>query len=133
MVGESRLRSPALEKLRSEVEVCPPVPRTEVADHYRWADVFLFPSLCEGSATVTYEALAHGLPVVCTPNTGSVVRDGVEGIIVPSGDSAAIVEALVSLAEDDGLRLAMSEAALARATDHDISSYGTRLLANLVP
>ena len=49
------------------------------------ADVFVFPSLFEGSAVVTYEALAAGLPSVVTPSAGSVVRDGVEGFIVPRG------------------------------------------------
>ena len=47
------------------------------------ADVFVFPSLFEGSAVVTYEALACGLPSVVTPDAGSVVRDGVEGFVVP--------------------------------------------------
>ena len=50
------------------------------------ADVFVFPSLFEGSAVVTYEALAAGLPSVVTPSAGSVVRDGVEGFIVPRGE-----------------------------------------------
>ena len=53
------------------------------------ADVFVFPSLFEGSAVVTYEALACGLPCVVTPEAGSVVRDGVEGLVVPSADVEA--------------------------------------------
>ena len=48
------------------------------------ADVFVFPSLFEGSAVVTYEALACGLPSVVTPSAGSVVRDGAEGFLVPA-------------------------------------------------
>ena len=53
------------------------------------ADVFVFPSLFEGSAVVTYEALACGLPSIVTPNAGSVVRDGVDGFHVPAGDVGA--------------------------------------------
>ena len=52
------------------------------------ADVFAFPSLFEGSAVVTYEALACGLPSVVTPESGSVARDGVDGFVVPSGDAS---------------------------------------------
>ena len=48
------------------------------------ADVFVFPSLFEGSAVVTYEAIACGLPSIVTPEAGSVVRDGVEGFLVPA-------------------------------------------------
>ena len=48
------------------------------------ADVFVFPSLFEGSAVVTYEALASGLPSIVTPRAGSVVRDGIEGFLVLS-------------------------------------------------
>ena len=51
------------------------------------ADVFVFPSLFEGSAVVTYEALACGLPSVVTPDAGSVVRDGIEGFVVPAATS----------------------------------------------
>ena len=53
---------------------------------WRAADVFVFPSLFEGSAVVTYEALACGLPSVVTPSAGSVVRDGVEGFVVPPAE-----------------------------------------------
>ncbi len=57
------------------------------------ADVFVFPSLFEGSAVVTYEALACGLPCIVTPRPGSVVRDGVEGLIVPARDVEALAAA----------------------------------------
>lgn len=68
------------------------VPRTEVANEFRLADVFVLPTLCEGMALVHLEALAHGIPVITTPNCGSVVRDGIDGYIVPVRDSAAIAD-----------------------------------------
>ncbi|MGZ8432437.1 MAG: glycosyltransferase, partial [Candidatus Deferrimicrobiaceae bacterium] len=43
---------------------------------YQESSVFVLPSLSEGSAKVTYEAMACGLPVIVTPNAGSVARDG---------------------------------------------------------
>lgn len=73
------------------------------AEVTRWlsvADVFAFPSLAEGSAIVTYEALAAGLPVVTTPNAGSVVRDGVDGIIVTPRDVDELAAALLRLYDD---------------------------------
>ena len=67
------------------VELLGRVGHAEVPARMAAADVFVFPSLFEGSAVVTYEALACGLPCVVTPSAGSVVRDGVEGFLVPAG------------------------------------------------
>jgi glycosyltransferase involved in cell wall biosynthesis len=114
--------------LRSYVDVLGPVPRPVMSNHYSWADVFLLPSLCEGSATVTYEALAHGLPVICTPNTGSVVRDGIDGFIVPISDAAAAAARLEQLAGDKELRMWMGANARQRASEFTVAAYGKRLL-----
>ena len=77
MVGPCSLPAQIIDGAPSNLEILGPVPRGDIMRHYAWADVFLLPSVCEGSATVVYEALTAGLPVICTPNTGSVVRDGV--------------------------------------------------------
>jgi glycosyltransferase involved in cell wall biosynthesis len=66
------------------------VPFYEVHRWFQESDVFLFPSLSEGSAMVTYQAMAAGLPVVTTLNSGSVVRDGVDGFIVPPRDPVTL-------------------------------------------
>jgi glycosyltransferase involved in cell wall biosynthesis len=127
VVGPNRLLPAGLDRLRSVVEFVGAVPRSEVGAHFQWADVFLFPSLCEGSATVCYEAMAAGLPVICTANTGSVIRDGVEGFIVPICDVAAIVARLRQLDGDLSLLAAMSEAALARCDFFSMDAYAARL------
>ncbi len=74
-----------LRRYLGEVEHLGRVGHGEMPAQMAAADVFVFPSLFEGSAVVTYEALACGLPSIVTPNAGSVVRDGVEGLIVPAG------------------------------------------------
>jgi len=56
--------------------------------------VHVFPSQWEGSAKVTYEAAACGLPQITTREAGDVVRDQVEGIIVRPGNVDAIANAL---------------------------------------
>jgi glycosyltransferase involved in cell wall biosynthesis len=70
------------------------VPRSEIGEQYAWADIFCLPSLVEGSATVTYEAMAEGLPIVTTPESGSIVREGVDGFLIPSANSDSIVQTL---------------------------------------
>ena len=97
------------------------------ASLYREVDLFAFPSMQEGSALVTYEAMAAGLPVVTTPNAGSVVRHGVEGIIVPTCDSGGLASALQALRADDALRLEMGRAARSRAEEYTWERYGDAL------
>jgi glycosyltransferase involved in cell wall biosynthesis len=65
-----------------------------IADIYRKSDVFVLPSLNEGMSNALLEGMASGLTVIVT-NTGGTVElmDG-NGIIVPMGDSDAIVEAI---------------------------------------
>jgi glycosyltransferase involved in cell wall biosynthesis len=107
------------------------VPRYLIHREFEAADVFVLPSLAEGSAEVTYEALAAGLPVITTRSAGSVVRDGVEGRIVPERDPEALAGAILELTLDRGLRERMSIAARERARQFTWERYGERLLAYL--
>jgi glycosyltransferase involved in cell wall biosynthesis len=110
------------------MELLGAVPRSEIFNHYTWADVFLLPSICEGSATVIYEALAAGLPVICTANAGSVVRDGIEGFIVSVGNYEAIADKLELLATNPELRSEMSKNARQRAKEFTLDGYQKRLI-----
>jgi len=107
------------------------VPFHEVHALFQDADVFVYPSLHEGSAFVTYEALASGLPVVTTPNAGSVVRDGIEGYVVPIRNVEALCERLERLHRDPDQRARMSEAARARALEFTWAAYRRRVAAQL--
>ena len=67
------------------------------------SSVFVFPSIEEGSAQVTYEAMASGLPLVTTFNSGSLARDGIDGFIIPIRDVDAICEKVEKLYNDRDL------------------------------
>lgn len=86
------------------------VPWFELPDLFRSANAFVLPSLAEGSALVTYMAMASGLPVIVTEAAGSVARDGVDGLIVPSRDSDALKRAILRLYERRGDARAMGAA-----------------------
>jgi glycosyltransferase involved in cell wall biosynthesis len=107
------------------------VPRERIHEEFAAADVFVLPSLAEGSAEVTYEALAAGVPVVTTVAAGSVVRDGVEGRIVPERDPEALADAIARIVEDRDRRARMSVAARERARDYTWERYGERLVGAL--
>ncbi len=105
------------------------VPRGLVRDEFARADVFVLPTLAEGFAIVHLEALACGLPIVTTPNSGSKVRDGEEGFIVPVRDASALADRLEQLITDRRLRESMSRAARKHAGELTWSHFGERLLA----
>lgn len=98
------------------------------ADLFASASVFVFPSIEEGSALVTYEAMASGLPVIVTHNAGSVAVDGEDGFIVPAGDAEAIAEKIALLYENPDLRRAMGESARKRIEPYTWDRYGDRLV-----
>jgi len=95
---------------------------------YQSADVFVFPSIEEGSALVTYEAMACGLPSIVTPNAGSLVRDQRDGFIVPLRDVNGIAEKLTWFAEHPTERAQMGRAARAFIEPMSWENYGARLL-----
>jgi glycosyltransferase involved in cell wall biosynthesis len=87
------------------------VPRAEMPRWYASADVFVLPSRAEGSALVTYEAMAAGVPSVVTAQTGSVLRDGRDGFVVPSCDPPQLAQRLRELHAQPQLRKAMGASA----------------------
>ena len=100
----------------------------ELARVFQQCDVFVFPSIEEGSALVNYEAMEGGLPVVTTPNAGSVARDGEDGFIVTIRDIDALCYRLERLRRDDALRMRLGRAARERASQFTWETYGTRLV-----
>lgn len=76
------------------------LPREELAKRMAAAEVFVFPSLAEGSARVVFEALAAGCYVVTTRNSGSIVEDGIHGRLVPPGDPHRLATAIRGAAAD---------------------------------
>jgi glycosyltransferase involved in cell wall biosynthesis len=62
--------------------------------------VFVFPSFAEGSARVVFEALACGSYIITTPNSGTIVEDGVHGALIPSGDAACLAAAVEEAGRD---------------------------------
>ena len=130
-VGSINLNPDARARVAEHLELTGAVPRTQILSHYKWADVFFFPSICEGSATVTYEALSCGLPVVTTPNSGSLVCDGIDGFVTPVRDAAAMADRLQELNEDRALLARMSAAAAKNSSRASLAAYKQRFVQAL--
>jgi glycosyltransferase involved in cell wall biosynthesis len=103
------------------------VTRDLLGEMYRRAHVFVLPTLSDGFAVTQLEAMSYGLPVIATPNCGRVVEDGVNGLIVPARDSAALAEAISRLGRDSGLLREMSSQALKTVVNYEVTSVAGKI------
>lgn len=97
--GGIEIKPERVAEYRDVCEFLGRVPRSQMSELYAWADVFVLPSIVEGSAMVTYEALMCGLPILTTHNSGSLVRHELDGYIVQVRNAEAIAERLTQLYE----------------------------------
>ena len=74
-----------------------PVPQDDLKQYLASADIYLFPSLAEGCASSGMEAMAAGLCVVATEESGLPIEDGKTGCVVPSKNAKAIAETILGL------------------------------------
>ena len=78
-----------------------------------WCDIFVLPSFTEGLPNVVLEASSAGVAVIATAvgGTPEVIRDGVTGCLIPSGDVAALANSIRTLARDAELRQTLGQSA----------------------
>lgn len=111
----------------------PHVPHDVLKEIYFRSDVFVFPTLLEGMPLVVIEAMAAGLPVIVTPNGPSdIVRDGIEGFVVPIRDEKAILDRLEYLRSHPEERKAMGSRARERALLYTWDTYCVRALTKVM-
>ena len=97
-----------------------PLPDAELAARLAQSDVLAVPSSYEGFGIVYLEGMAFGLPAIATTAgaAAEIVADGVDGFLIPPGDSAALATRLAALAADRARLATMSLAARARFDRH---------------
>jgi glycosyltransferase involved in cell wall biosynthesis len=103
----------------------------ELATLLRESTAFVLPSNEEGFARAIIEAMAAGLPIIATHESGAttLVEDGVHGLIVRARDVDHLAEAMVKLANDRALNERMGRAAHERgALNNSWANYADRLL-----
>lgn len=100
---------------------------------YDAADMFVLPSVSEGTPKVVLEAMARGCPVVASAVSGvpTAVKHGERGLLFPSGDLPALVAAMRRMATDGNLRQSCQDAALEFAREHTLEQ-STRFMLDRV-
>ena len=93
------------------------VPDADLPALYRSAAMFVYPSLYEGFGLPPLEAMACGVPVICS--TGGALREmaGKAAALVEAGDTAGLAAQMARLAADPALRASMRETGLAHAAN----------------
>jgi glycosyltransferase involved in cell wall biosynthesis len=103
--------------------------KRDVENYLSQGTIHVFPSQCEGSAKVVYEAAACGLPQITTREAGDVVNNDVEGIIIQPGNVGELAAAILELYRHPETVKRMSEAARRRVVDNFTwDHFRTRLL-----
>ncbi len=124
MVGKNQLNEGLIERYSDCVQFTGAIPRSEVATMLSSFDVFFFPSTCEGSAGVVLEAMATGLPVLTTPNSGTSVTEGVDGFLCASDNVDGFVERIEQFSRDRNLRLELGRVAASNVRELTLDRYG---------
>jgi phosphatidylinositol alpha-mannosyltransferase len=118
-------------RLRPDLSFVGAVPQADLPSYYASADVFCAPSVGgESFGMVLVEAMAVGLPVVCSdiPGYRDVVHDGRDGLLVAPRDPEALATAVRGLLDNPARRAAMGEAARATAARYAWDVVATEVL-----
>ena len=105
--------------------------QNELYKYYSQGSVFAMMSIEEGLAMVQSQAMACGLPIICTTNTGGedIVRDGKDGFIIPIRDAEKLKEKLVYFYENPEIRATMGKSAKERVSSgFTWDDYGLRMI-----
>lgn len=130
-VGHSNLTEKALAPVREVIDYRGNLSPQELWREYENASVFALPTLSEGSANVCFEAMAAGLPVITTPNAGSIVRHGEEGVILDARDSDGLAAAVRHILSDGHVYSSFAARARAWAENWDSKHYAHDLCTAL--
>jgi len=126
--GKQEFDSNIIETYGKYIDIKGHVSRHSIGEHYEWADVFVLPSLFEGSATVGYEALQYFLPMIVTPNAGQMITNNEEGFVIEAKSVSAIVAAVQMYLNNPNLINIHSFNAKSLSDEASYDAYSKRLI-----
>jgi glycosyltransferase involved in cell wall biosynthesis len=130
MVGDIVGNSAALEAYKGYFRSVGYVSHELLAAYFGMSDVLVLPSIYDAFGLVALEAMAAGLPVIVSEHTAAgsdVVRDGIDGFVIPIRDIGALKDRLMRLYSNEELRIQMGRNGQERVKQFNWDSYKTRL------
>jgi glycosyltransferase involved in cell wall biosynthesis len=107
------------------------IPQGELADYYSQSSVFVLNSIQDGFGMVIIQAMACGLPVIATENTGGpdVVENGKQGFVIPIRNVEALKEKISYLHENQELCREMGRSAKEKVSSgFTWDDYGDKMI-----
>jgi len=89
------------------------MPQDQMKKYLAESDVYIFPTYVEGAAQSVKEAMAAGLPVITTVNSGAPVQHRQNGYLIKDDDATDLANAIITLSKDEALRSSMGKAGAA--------------------
>jgi glycosyltransferase involved in cell wall biosynthesis len=114
-----------------EVEVRGGLSDAELAADMKRCDLVALPSIAEGFGLVILEAMACGVPVLCTTSTGGAdfIENGRDGLLIAPGSTEAILQQLVWALDHRDELFQMGQAARRKAEAHSWAEYRRKFFA----
>ena len=103
----------------------------DLISELRTAHISVLPTFFEGSSLAIYQSMAMGLAAITTPNAGSIIENGRNGLLVPYGDAEALYQSLHTLITEPECRSMLALQALQDIQHFTWDAYGEKLAALL--
>jgi glycosyltransferase involved in cell wall biosynthesis len=99
----------------------------DIKEYFKKCDVYVFPSLLEGSSKSIYEAMSMSLPCIVTPNSGSVIQNNIDGFIIDIANSEIIREKMLEFKNNNSLIERMGNEAFKNIEKYSWKTYATNV------
>jgi glycosyltransferase involved in cell wall biosynthesis len=100
----------------------------DTKEYFKKCDVYVFPSLLEGSSKSIYEAMNMSLPCIVTPNSGSVIKDGEDGFLIDIASSSDIKNNMLKFKQHPELISIMGKKAYRNVQKYSWSNYAKNII-----
>jgi len=122
---------PFLKKYKGAYKLLGRRPQKELYQYYSQSSVFVMPSLQEGLAMVQLQAMACGLPLISTVNSGAkdLITEGREGFLIPIRSVDSLKEKIMFFYQNPEICEKMGEFAREKAKNYfRWSDYGEKII-----
>ncbi len=130
LVGSNQLPIKVRQGLGDDVKFMPNITHTSLMQLFSQVDILVLPTLCDGFGMVITEAMAQGLPVITTCNSGGpdIITNGKDGFLLEAGNIEALA-AKMNWCIDNKIQLkTMAVSALEKATSYPWTSFRKNLI-----